>query len=91
MGDAYGPNKSPNMPMQCWRKGYQYFAHGGGASMICQTNDTEVHKPARKDLCERQEELTLKKTLHSGGGLAECSNEEVIMLLAFVFSKESLH
>ena len=59
--------------------------------MICQTNDTEFHKPMRKDLCELQEELVLNKVLTSGGGLKECTNEENVLILATVFSNKELH
>ena len=57
LGDAYAPGLSNNIQMQCWGKGYQSFTHGGGASMICQTNDTEVHKPMRKEFCSMQEQV----------------------------------
>ena len=59
--------------------------------MICQTNDTEVHKPARAKFCELQEELVLQKTLNSGGGLKECTDEDNILILATVFSDVNLH
>ena len=59
--------------------------------MIAHTNDTEFHKPMRKDFCELQEELVLQKTMNSGGGLKECTDEENIMLFATVFSNVNLH
>ena len=59
--------------------------------MVLQTNDTEVHKPARKEFCSLQEQLVLQKTLNSGGGLRECTDEENVMLLAHVFSEQKLH
>ena len=59
--------------------------------MIAQTNDTEVHKPMRKDFCALQEELVLQKTLNSGGGLQECTDEDNILLLSTVSSDLKLH
>ena len=59
--------------------------------MMLQTNDTEVHKPARKEFCSLQEDVVLQKTLNSGGGLKECSDEENIMILASVFGIDKLH
>ena len=76
-----------NIQMQCWQRGYQSFTHGGGASMILQTNDTEVHKPLRKEFCRLQDELVLRKTLNSAGGLKQCSDEENVLLLASAFSE----
>ena len=45
----------------------------------------------RKEFCALQQELVLQKTLNSGGGLKECTNEENIMILATVFSDKNLH
>ena len=59
--------------------------------MICQTNDTEVHKPMRKEFCSLQERLCLEKTVTSQGGLKQCSDEENILLLSLVFSNEQMH
>ena len=67
------------------------FTHGGGASMICQTNDTEVHKHMRKEFCDLQQDLCLEKTINSGGGLKECTDQENVMLLAAVVSNPQLH
>ena len=91
LGDAYAPGLTNNIQMQCWQKGYQSFTHGGGASMIGQTNDTELHKPLRKGFSDYQEELVLQKTLNSGGGLKQCTDEENIMLLATVLSDPAIH
>ena len=59
--------------------------------MVAQTNDTELHKPMRKEFSALQEALVLEKTLASGGGLKECTHEENVMILASVFSDERLH
>ena len=66
LGDAYSPMLTGNITQQCWRKGYQSFTHGGGASPITQTNDTSVHKPARADFCDLQQQCVMGKTLNSG-------------------------
>jgi len=91
VGDAYAPGLTNNIPMQCWNKGYQSFTHGGGASMVTQTNDTGLHKPLRSELSSLQEELVLSKTLNAGGGLKEVTDEENILLLATVLSDPTLH
>ena len=46
--DAYAPGLTTNVQRLCWSKGYIVVTHGGGASMICQTNDTALHKDVRK-------------------------------------------
>ena len=41
--DAYAPGLTNNVQRLCWKRGYIVVTHGGGASMICQTNDTALH------------------------------------------------
>jgi len=91
MGDAYAAGLTNNVQRQCWQKGYISLTHGGGASMIAQTNDTELHKPVRAEFCAMQQELILGKTQTAGGGLFECSDEENIMLLATVMGNMTFH
>ena len=66
LGDAYAPGLTNNIQYQCWSKGYQSFTHGGGASMVGQTNDTELHKPLRSGFCELQQEPVLEKDADRG-------------------------
>ena len=37
------------------KKGYIVLTHGGGASMVTQTNDTALHKDVRKNFIGLQE------------------------------------
>ena len=39
--DAYAPGLTDNVQRFGWLRGYLIFTHGGGASMVCQTNDTD--------------------------------------------------
>ena len=67
--------------------------HGGGASMIAQTNDTEIHKPIRKHDVEIQSETVLTTTSCGGGRLkdTETTDEECIAIMAEVMSGLDLH
>ena len=49
--DAYAPGLTNNVQRLCWQRGYIVVTHGGGASMICQTNDTGLHRSTvRQDI-----------------------------------------
>jgi len=61
-GDAYAAGLTDNVQRQCWRKGYISMTHGGGATGVTQTNDTELHKPVRAAFVEAQSGLMLMKT-----------------------------
>ena len=67
------------------------MTHGGGASMVAQVNDTDLHKPWRKSFVDKQQTLVLEKTMTYGGGLHRCTDEENILMMAMVCSEESLH
>jgi hypothetical protein len=47
--DAYGPQMSENVRRLCWNMGYIVIIHGGGATGITQTNDTDLHQGLRKN------------------------------------------
>ena len=90
-GDAYAAGLTDNVQRQCWRKGYISMTHGGGATGVTQTNDTELHKPVRARFVEKQTELVLMKTRQAGGGMIDLTEEECITVMATVLSNKDLH
>ena len=46
--DAYAPGLTDNVQRLCWSRGCICVTHGGGASMVAQTNDTDLHLWVRK-------------------------------------------
>ena len=69
--DAYAPGLTNNVQRLCWHRGYIVVAHGGGASMIVQTNDVGLHKDVRKNYIDLETSLMLHKTRTQGGGMAD--------------------
>ena len=59
--------------------------------MVGQPNDTEYHCPFRRGFSDLQQDLVLQKTVHGGGGLKECTDEDNILLLTTVSSDPKLH
>ena len=59
--------------------------------MINQTNDTGLHPPVRKELVQRQTEITIKKTRESGGGVADLAEEENIDIVIDIMRNRNLH
>ena len=52
--DAYAPGLTDNVQRLCWSRGFILVTHGGGASMIAQTNDTDHHLFVRQWFIEKQ-------------------------------------
>ena len=59
--DAYAPGLTDNVQRLCWSRGYIVITHGGGASMVAQTNDTDHHWYVRKRYIELATDRLIRK------------------------------
>ena len=73
----------------CWSRGYIEITHGGGASGIAQTNETDHHLLVRKRFIELQLALMIKKARVQGGGMVDLTREESIDIMIDVMSDEN--
>ena len=89
--DAYAPGLTDNVQRLCWRRGYINITHGGGASMILQTNDTDHHEHVRKRYIELEMQNIITKSRMQGGGMAALTTEENIDIMIRVMSDVDLH
>ena len=89
--DAYAPGLTDNVQRLCWGRGYINITHGGGASMILQTNDTDHHEHVRKRFIELQTQRLITKTRMQGGGMADLDLRENIDIMIRVMSDLDLH
>ena len=89
--DAYAPGLTDYVQRLCWPRGYIAITHGGGASMLLQTNDTDHHEHVQKRFIELQTGLMIRKTRMQGGGMCELTIEENIDLMIQVMSNMELH
>ena len=89
--DAYAPGLTDNVQRCCWLRGYIEISHGGGASMVAQTNDTDHHLWVRKRFIEKQTGLMIQKARATGGGLVDLTREENIDIMIEVMSDVNLH
>ena len=89
--DAYAPGLTDNVQRCCWCRGYICITHGGGASMILQTNDTDHHEHVRKRFIEKQTQRLITKTRMQGGGMADLDLRENLDIMITVMSDLDLH
>ena len=89
--DAYAPGLTDAVHRLCWKRGYNPIAHGAGASMVCQTNDTDHHQHVRKRFIEKQCEVMIRKGRIMGGGMVDLTREENIDIMIDVMSDINLH
>ena len=58
--------------------------------MICQTNDTGLHKDLRSDFIDMQAREMLHKARTQGGGAADCTAEENLTIMTKVMSNKEV-
>ena len=88
---AYAPGLTDNVQRLCWNRGYVEITHGGGASCVAQTNDTDHHLWVRKRFIEIQTDRLLQKVRSIGGGLVDLTREENIDIMIEVMADLDLH
>ena len=89
--DAYAPGLTDNVQRLCWTRGYVEITHGGGASCVAQTNDTDHHLYVRKRFIEIQTDRLIRKARGRGGGLVDLTREENLDIMIEVMSDLDLH
>ena len=89
--DAYAPGLTNNVQRLCWQRGYILVFHGGGASMIVQTNETHLHNDVRARFIDLQVCKMLHKTRTQCGGVADCTPEENLEIMTEVMKSKDLH
>jgi hypothetical protein len=50
--DAFAPQMTEAVRRCAWLRGYVLCVHGGGATSVCQANDTDLHAPLKKAYIE---------------------------------------
>ena len=89
--DAYAPCLTDDVERLSWSRGFISITHGGGASMILQTNDTDHHEHVRRDFINLQTQLMVRKARMQGGGLVGLDLKENIDLMIEVMGNLNLH
>ena len=49
LADDYAAHATENVEALCWSRGYILLIHGGGATPVSQTPDTDLNEHVRRD------------------------------------------
>ena len=66
--DDYAAHKTDNVWNMCWSRGYIRIVHGGGATLVAQTPDTDLNQHVRRGFGDRESRLLLDKIRGGKGG-----------------------
>ena len=89
--DAYAPGLTDNVQRSCWSKGYVLITHGGGASCVAQTNDTDHHQHVRRKYVEMETALYVKLARETGRPLVNLSRRDMVAMMIAAMRDENLH
>ena len=90
LADDYSAHKTCNVFRLCWTKKKVHITHGGGATPVTQTCDTDLNQHVRKDYvtCESAELLA---QMRSGAKVPKLKAERCIDIMVRVLSQWRLH
>ena len=90
LADDYSAHKTENIWALCWSRGYLLLIHGGGATPVSQTPDTDLNETVRR-LYGVQESGLLIEKMRLGQGVPKLTHEECLVVMVQVLSDPMLH
>ena len=89
--DAYSAHLTERVRRCAWHKGYVVITHGGGASSICQTNDTDLHAHLKRLYIEMEMADALEQMRLKPWGVPIPRRSDVIGWVCCMWSSQELH
>ena len=90
LADDFSAHKTINVRRLCWSRGYVLVIHGGGATPVVQTPDTDLNEHVRKEYGEREGLMLLEK-MRDGDVVPRMSPEECCDVMLDVLSDKAIH
>ena len=90
LADDYAAHKTATVRRFCWNRGYILLLHGGGATPVVQTVDTDLNEHVRRAYARLETELLLDK-MRNGVVVPKASHEECLELMRDVLSDPAIH
>ena len=89
--DAYSAHLSDRVRVCAWHRGYVVITHGGGASCIAQTNDTDLHAFLKRLYMELEMADALEQMRLRPRGVPCPRKEDVIGWICCIWANTELH
>ena len=89
-GDDARAHKTENAKRLAWHRGYVLLLHGGGATPVVQTPDTDLNQHVRRKYTEL-ESVHILEEMRKGVGVPKTKHTQCIDMMAQVLSDSSLH
>ena len=89
--DAYAPQMTDNVRRLAWSRGYLVVIHGGGATGITQTNDTDLHQHQRRQFTGKEMAEMVRMARLNPSRMPFAMAEQCIDWQAEVWNNRNLH
>ena len=83
-------SKTDNVWNLAWARGYIRVPHGGGATPVGQTPDTDLNEHVRRNYGNKESYLLMEK-MRNGQVVPKLTHEERVLLMFEVLSDNPLH
>ena len=90
MADDFSAHKTDIVFRLCWRRGYVLVPHGGGATPVAQTPDTDLNQHVRREYTARESAHIIEE-MRRGVGVPKTKHTKCIDLMMEVLSDPKLH
>ena len=91
MADDYGPHKSQNLFRLCWQRGYVLIVHGGGATPVAQTVDTDYNQHAKREYTNLEARELISQFRGTAVAVPKVKQESCCDLMHSVACRKDLH
>ena len=89
--DDFGPHKTDAVRRMAWRRKYIVVVHGGGATSVAQTNDTDQNQHVRRMYTEEESYVLLNKSATLAQKVPVLSHEQTIHILGTIWQRDDVH
>ena len=89
--DCFAPQMTDAVRRLAWHRGYVLCIHGGGATSVCQPNDTDLHAHLKRAYIELETEDALEQQQLRPRGVPVPRKEDAMGWMASLWARPGLH
>ena len=89
--DAYSAHLSERVRVCAWQRGYVVVTHGGGASAVTQTNDTDLHAHIKRMYLDLEMADAVEQMKVKPWGVPCPRREDIVGWVSCIWSSQELH
>ena len=89
--DDFGPHKTDAVRRLAWTRKYIVVVHGGGATSVAQTNDTDQNQHVRRMYTEEESYVLLQKSAALAQKVPVLSHEQTINIFGMIWQRDEVH